>query len=120
MTPDPTSGTGGCGKSDVSRCAASGKTFQARLSARMPLDNQGGIEGWSARMYRTLATLCVAALLALAGCGGPGPAANTTAPDEDGDMLTPTDPAVGGSRVRGWTGTATSRESQQDDDTQGR
>jgi hypothetical protein len=42
-------------------------------------------------MYRILATLCaVVTLLALAGCGGPGPAANTTT--APGDIaLTPTE-----------------------------
>lgn len=47
-------------------------------------------------MYRILASLCVVVtLLALAGCGGPGPAVNNTT-STDGLALTPTDtPAMG-------------------------
>jgi hypothetical protein len=42
-------------------------------------------------MYRILASLCVvAALIALAGCGGPGPAADNST-TTDGIALTPTD-----------------------------
>ena len=62
----------------------------------MPAYNETCPGNRSERMHRTLASLCVVALLVLAGCGGPGPAADTTAPPADGGdvsspIATPTD-----------------------------